>query len=47
MTGKYRHGLDAKGRLAIPAKLRESTLSSLGQPMTVTRPSMNLRCISP
>jgi len=23
MTGKYRHGIDAKGRLAVPSRLRE------------------------
>ena len=23
MTGKYRHGIDSKGRLAIPARLRD------------------------
>ena len=24
MTGKYRHGIDSKGRLAIPARLRDA-----------------------
>ena len=33
MKGEYKHSIDAKGRLAMPAKLREE----LGEHFTVTK----------